>query len=102
MCSYVADWSKEIRVRALGPIGLPVIPVGLIYLIEDSGQPPALFDVSLWFVPARGEGPFSFDPTRTQLVFSNGATAKPNVVQVSRFRTQLAYGPVNLFTSEKV
>jgi hypothetical protein len=97
ICLHVADASKGLQMQALGPLGLPVIPVGLA---NDQNTSQGFVDLIVWLVPARTTGPYTFDPTQSRMVFSDGSSAMPNVVQVSRFKVRLQRQTVYLLKAE--
>ena len=85
ICLHVSEGdSKNIHPRAMTLVGVPVLPVGL----ESSEYEMDYFDIRLWLVPEQGETNYSFNIPQIFLEFDNGQRIKPNVVQVSRFRTK--------------
>lgn len=96
VCVYVSDANKDIQVQALGPIGLPIIPTGLL----DQKHPRSFFEMALWFVPGMDQLAFSFDPAQLQIVFDDGSAKTANVVQVSRFKTRVIKNEERIYYPE--
>ncbi len=107
MCVWVVEGeSKRERVVATGPIGLPIIPLGVGDQIDEERR---YFELVLFFVPefrfsdlqVRGET-YSFDPIASVVLFDGGETVKPSTVQVSRFKTKWEKEKVYLFHADNV
>ena len=99
ICFFVEDGSKDIQLRVMTLLGVPILPVSLG---GDAPSGPAYFDVMLWLIPEQGNADYPFDVPRIELEFENGSLVGPNTVQVSRFRTKWEKEPVYWFTPDIV
>ena len=82
-CLYVAGASKDVKVRAMTLVGIPVLPISDR---TEEYERKSTFIIELWLVPDLKDT-YTFDVPRIELEFDNGVRVQPANVQVSRFWT---------------